>query len=645
MRSRPGQSSRDAGERRTAAMTVLAVLPFLLLSCALPGQKLTLTAGSDISPEESGLTSLRAVDDVAMDQVLAAVFSRLHSIVLQATAEAQSELSSRLSVMQSSLETLTPLTSRLAAVEQAVADLLAAAAAAPDCRQTVLKTVVSVWKQQESLQTSLSDVIARQDDLQMAMASVSSAQEGVESALKALESRQNNTSDVVSAVSEQLESIAGQQEGVRYVLDLVPTRKEVQERLNGRCSRDEGLSDTLNSLSSTQREMQKVVSNQTSRLTDLAESVAVLSDRQRDTQEALEGLPTRKYIQQSVAVLSSRLDWTQVLEKMTAAQSSALQTLSSHSTRLDGVVDSLAAISDRQLDVQQALSAQSERLDGTSSSLEDLSERQRAAQQTLSVQSDRLAEVTEVVAGTPVPANRPSLVTGRLLGEPCRGDADCSALRADTVCGGDGRCQCAGGLQPVAGETCRSYPRLSEPCRATSDCRGATALAVCADSRCSCPPGLFNYNNTACRSGLGIGEPCHYDSDCSSLVGLTCRAGACAVRTCDAPRSGSYRYRLVGGGSCSDGLIQFTFNSGQLWQYVCDSDWTHADAAVACRYLGFSGGAPLPWNSTAVNEANFFSVKDFVCEGSERSLSACHRVYGRSSCPATELARVKCSEQ
>ena len=111
------------------------------------------------------------------------------------------------------------------------------------------------------------------------------------------------------------------------------------------------------------------------------------------------------------------------------------------------------------------------------------------------------------------------------------------------------------------------------------------------------------------------------------------------------PRGGSIRYRLVGGSSCSGGLIQFTFNSGQLWQYVADSNWTHADTAVVCRYMGFSGGEPLPWNNTAMDPTNVFSVKDFVCTGSESSLSDCPRVYGRRKSEASELAAVQCSDK
>ncbi|KAF0310704.1 Neurotrypsin [Amphibalanus amphitrite] len=154
-------------------------------------------------------------------------------------------------------------------------------------------------------------------------------------------------------------------------------------------------------------------------------------------------------------------------------------------------------------------------------------------------------------------------------------------------------------IEPVAGEACRPYPRLAEPCRATSDCRGATELAVCADGLCGCPRGLVNFNK--------------------------------------------HRYRLVGGDSCSEGVLQFSFNFGSLWQVLCDSDWTQDDAVVACRSVGFSRAAPLPWREhAAVDTTSFLTVEEFECEGSEHSLTNCHRVYGRSACNSSEVAAVKC---
>ncbi|KAF0308461.1 Macrophage receptor MARCO [Amphibalanus amphitrite] len=618
----------------------------VLLGWTLAVQLLTLhcsrVSGSDLSPEEAGLTNLELRSDYSMREVLDVVAEMLHTGVRDITAHTHAEVLSRLDRVQSSLDAVAGLAARLEAVERLVNGLREPSAAASACQESLQETLSAISDRQDSLQTSLSDVISRQDALQRAVTDLSNGQKSAQQTLQALERQQNNMTDELTTLSGQLKVFSEQPpQGVEYLLDIVPTRQEVQQSLASQCRQDPNLSGVLTSLSQTQQALTETVSEQSVRLQGLADSLAILSDHQRDVQVALTGLPSRKYLQENIAALASKRDRMEPLEQLVTGQEKALQELSAHSGRLSDIQESLTTITSQQLSLPDHSSA----LASIGGILSSFPEWQRELQQALSAQSARLTSVAEVVALTPVPSGRPSLVTGRLLGEPCRSTADCSSLRADTVCGSDGRCRCADGLQPVAGEACRPYPRLTEPCRATSDCRGATELAVCADGLCGCPRGLFNFNGTECRSGLGIGEPCHRDADCPTLVGLVCAAGACAVRTCDSPGGGSsYQYRLVGGDSCSDGLLQFTFNSGQLWQYLCDSDWTPDDAAVACRSLGLSGGRPLPWNTTAAAEPNFFSVKDYVCGGSERSLSGCRRVYGRRDCAATELARVQCGD-
>ncbi|KAF0298500.1 Scavenger receptor cysteine-rich type 1 protein M130 [Amphibalanus amphitrite] len=342
----------------------------------------------------------------------------------------------------------------------------------------------------------------------------------------------------------------------------------------------------------------------------------MLHNNQQTAEDILERLPTKEHIDQSLTELHSHLNQTaEVLPETDQEEGEGVAPRRMLSDPLNTV--SAAPVADRGSSIQKGLTERSARLVGP---------------------------VVQVAALSPAPWDRSGLVKGRLLGAPCRGDVDCSSLRADTVCGSDGRCRCADGLQPVAGEACRPYPRLAEPCRATSDCRGATELAVCADGLCGCPRGLVNFNNTECRSPLSTGEPCATNSDCSATVGRLCTDGVCALRTCGPSSDGSpFQYRLVGGDSCSEGVLQFSFNFGSLWQVLCDSDWTQDDAAVACRSVGFSRAAPLPWREhAAVDTTSFLTVEEFECEGSEHSLTNCHRVYGRSACNSSEVAAVKC---
>ena len=577
----------------------VSLLWCLLLSC-LPAGGLGSSRISRLNRQgDSGptlplehLDGFPTLQDAAVQQLAELV----RTSVLQATAEAQGELASRLDQVQSSLEKatqsslekVTQLADRLEAVDKAVAGI----------RE-------SVSPQQVSMQKSEPIVFTRQPDYWRRVADDPSHDQNTnrrrtrsagftcgQKILSLERTIEHGIADYGSRVDDLLDVVASRQ-------DLEKVRQELQDSITAQRKRDEVISTTLASLSDTQQEVKKAVSDHLanwtpSRLNNLLEPVA------------------------------SRQDLQNVFLEMR-------HNITEQRTRDEVISNTLASLSDTQQEVKKVVSDQTRRLEGLAESLVVL--------------SGRLTVVIET-SRTPVPADRPSLITGRLLGEPCRSDTDCSVLRTDTVCGGDGRCQCAAGLQPVAGEACRPYPRLSEPCRATSDCRGATALAVCADSRCSCPPGLFNYNNTACRSGLGIGEPCHYDSDCSTAVGLTCNNDACALRTCDPPRNDEISFRLVGGRSCSEGLLQNTFNSGRRWQYMCDSNWTQLDAAVACRYLGFSGGVTLSWNNSLVDMDdldNFLSVEDLRCVGSERSLMACRPVLGRKDCRTGKLAGVQCS--
>ena len=45
--------------------------------------------------------------------------------------------------------------------------------------------------------------------------------------------------------------------------------------------------------------------------------------------------------------------------------------------------------------------------------------------------------------------------------------------------------------------------------------------------------------------------------------------------------------RLGVNGTVREGRLEICYNSS--WGYVCDDDWDHTDATVACRELGFPG--------------------------------------------------------
>ena len=290
----------------------------------------------------------------------------------------------------------------------------------------------------------------------------------------------------------------------------------------------------------------------------------------------------------------------------------------------------------------------------------------------------------------PRPSDWPSPIVGHVLGEPCRVDSECSDLLTNTVCGEHGLCTCAAGLLRGPGETCRPapalsgecrvdrhceestphavcsperachcpvammtlrgqcrpFPRLSERCLSDADCRQATQYAVCSPltGRCACPRGSWNFNNVLCRPGVSGGRPCLYDRDCSTMQKFTtCIEGVCQVRRCDPHAGAASRFRLVGGNSCSNGYVEFTYNSGQNWTFLCDSNWTGADATVLCGYMGFDRGEPrLVGSTSSSNVTRFLWVEDLECDGTESSPTICAWHEGRTNCAVSEVAAVEC---
>ncbi|KAF0287301.1 hypothetical protein FJT64_014226 [Amphibalanus amphitrite] len=334
-------------------------------------------------------------------------------------------------------------------------------------------------------------------------------------------------------------------------------------------------------------------------------------------------------------------------------------------------------------DLVQAAAAEfeSRARDAAAASTAQLEERLASLEKRLDEQStlleealSALAKISDNLSGLqpggarsgPQPSDRPSPTAGRVLGEPCRVNSECSDLIANTECGDGGRCVCAGGLLRGPGETClpapwlggecrtdhhcdvrtphamcspewtcrcpadmmtiqgkcRPFPRLSEHCLSDADCRQATKYAVCSPltRRCVCPRGSWNFNNMHCRLGVPSGRPCLYDRDCSTMQKIyTCIGGICQVRRCDPHSGASNRFRLVGGNSCNNGYVEFTYDSGQNWTFLCDSNWTGADATVLCSYMGFDYGHPMTVNSRAratstSNVTRFLWVEDLECE-------------------------------
>ena len=123
----------------------------------------------------------------------------------------------------------------------------------------------------------------------------------------------------------------------------------------------------------------------------------------------------------------------------------------------------------------------------------------------------------------------------------------------------------------------------------------------------------------------------------------TCISGVCQVRRCDPHVGAADRFRLVGGSSCSNGYVEFTYDAGQSWRFLCDSNWTREDATVLCADMGFDWGEPRSAPSaSSSNVTRFLWVEDLRCAGTEPSLTVCIWHEQRTSCAVSEVAAVEC---
>ncbi|KAF0287802.1 Galectin-3-binding protein A [Amphibalanus amphitrite] len=223
----------------------------------------------------------------------------------------------------------------------------------------------------------------------------------------------------------------------------------------------------------------------------------------------------------------------------------------------------------------------------------------------------------------------------RQLGSPCRQDADCAIDVALSFCS-EGVCVCSEGTSEDAGQ-CRRQSQISEPCERDADC--AHHHALCSGGVCACGAGFGGDN---CRPLVAAGASCSADSECHpSRPVLSCLLGRCAEPFCELTAAGGRRVRLAGHSTsptdCRAGRLVVT-DAGRWWQLCDASPWTDADAAVACRELGFPIGSAVidgRYGDGRTGPARVLSIR---CSGAERTLSECPQRFvtngGSGGCPA-----------
>ena len=100
--------------------------------------------------------------------------------------------------------------------------------------------------------------------------------------------------------------------------------------------------------------------------------------------------------------------------------------------------------------------------------------------------------------------------------------------------------------------------------------------------------------------------------------------------------------RLVGGTSSSTGRVEICYSG--VWGTVCDDLWGRADAAVACRQLGFSSSGAVARTSAAFGQGSGpILFEDLKCTGLEYRVFDCpSRGIEVTTCSHSEDAGVEC---
>ena len=109
------------------------------------------------------------------------------------------------------------------------------------------------------------------------------------------------------------------------------------------------------------------------------------------------------------------------------------------------------------------------------------------------------------------------------------------------------------------------------------------------------------------------------------------------------------QWRLVDGAVAHEGRLELLHNGA--WGTVCDDYWTDIESDVACRAVGYAGGAERSGRgSDQFRRAHFGQgtgaiwLDDVNCEGDEASPLMClHRGVGVNNCTHTEDVGVRCS--
>ena len=128
-----------------------------------------------------------------------------------------------------------------------------------------------------------------------------------------------------------------------------------------------------------------------------------------------------------------------------------------------------------------------------------------------------------------------------------------------------------------------------------------------------------------CPANLLGTHDCGHTEDAGVRCGSICTRGAIRLE----------------GGTATSGRVEICNNN--VWGTVCDDLWDSSDAQVACRQLGFTGGATVLSSSDVPDGTGQIWLDDVSCRGTETRLIDCPaNLLGTHDCGHTEDAGVRC---
>ncbi|EFN56567.1 hypothetical protein CHLNCDRAFT_144238 [Chlorella variabilis] len=120
-------------------------------------------------------------------------------------------------------------------------------------------------------------------------------------------------------------------------------------------------------------------------------------------------------------------------------------------------------------------------------------------------------------------------------------------------------------------------------------------------------------------------------TNCTHEQYTPCKSGKAASIICTAPKV--TQVRLAGSSSINPKEGRLEVKVGTRWGQVCDLGFDEAEAGVACRQLGFSGGKPWYGVFTSDLSTNNYALSSVSCSGEEASLAGCEVTFGNDCSP------------